>query len=243
MRALLILEAISASQNPLTASAIAQNLALPKQTVHRVCNSLVDEGYLVRDLGGHRLRPGLRLRELANGVLNAAHFHTARHTIMKQLASITRETVNFVQPGLTGMRYRDRVETDWAFRVQLPVGSEVPFHSTASGKVFLSSLAPAERSRFVATLKLEKLTENTHTDYDALLTDLQKVRKQQFAIDGEEFMEGMIAVAVPVYDNKNRFFGSLAVHGPAARFSVETALSHVDDLKATAEKLTRVFFD
>ncbi len=242
MRALLILETISASPTTLTATAVAEQLGLPKQTVHRICTSLVDEGFLMRDTGGNRLRPGLRLREVANGVLNAAQFHTARHAIMKQLADATRETVNFVQPGQAGMQYRDRVETDWAFRVALPVGSEVPFHCTASGKVFLSTLPPSERSRFVSTLVLEKLTPNTHGDFESLLTDLQQVRKRGYAVDGEEFMEGMVAVAVPVYDNKNRYFGSLAVHGPAQRFSVEMALTHVDDLHVTADKLTRVFF-
>lgn len=243
MRALLILEAVSEADQPMSASAIAGALDLPKQTVHRVCNSLVENGFLMREGGSHRLRPALRLRKVANGVLNAAQFHTARHVVMKALSEAARETVNFAQPGSSGMQYKDRVETDWAFRVALPVGTEVPFHSTASGKVYLASLPPKARSRFVGSLSLERLTENTHGDYDSLLSDLQKVRKQGFATDNEEFMEGMSAVSVPVYDGRNRYFGSLALHGPTQRFPLETALGFVEDLHAAASKLTRVFFE
>ncbi len=242
MRALLILEAISAASEPMTASGVAKVLGLPKQTVHRVCTSLVEEGFLMREGSGHRLRPALRLREIANGILHASQFHTARHLVLKQLAELSRETVNFVQPGVAGMQYRDRVETDWAFRVNLPVGSEVPFHCTASGKVYLATLSPADRSRFVSTLDLKYMTANTHVNFDTLLPDLQSVRKNKYAVDNEEFMEGMIAVAVPVYDQNNRYFASLAIHGPSQRLGLEDVVKHVDDLHAAAEKLTHVFF-
>ena len=82
------------------------------------------------------------------------HVHVARHQILKDVAAKTRETVNFVVPQDNGMHYLDRVETDWAFRVQLPRGSNVPFHCTASGKIFMSSLKKAVRISFVDALIL-----------------------------------------------------------------------------------------
>ena len=106
-----------------------------------MCNTLSEEGFLFREKPGKKLRPARRLRRLASGLLQASRYHIARHQILLNVAEQVGETVNFVMPEEDGMSYIDRVETDWPFRVQLPVGSHVPFHCTASGKVFLASLA------------------------------------------------------------------------------------------------------
>ena len=105
------------------------------------------EGVLAREPGSRRLRPGRRARNLASGVLSTASAPIARHQILKDLAEQTGETVNLVAPRELGMFYVDRVETNWLFRVQLPIGTHVPFHCTASGKTFLSSLPPDQRSQ------------------------------------------------------------------------------------------------
>ena len=118
------------------------------------------------------------------------------------------------------MNYLDRIETNWPFRVQLPVGTNVPFHCTASGKCFMASLSKAARYRFVLGLNLEKLTDKTFINSEELLIELEKIAKQGYAIDDEEFMDGMRAISVPVTDNTGRFVAALAFHGPSQRLSV-----------------------
>ena len=76
------------------------------------------------------------------GLLYNSRDHMARRQILLNIANKVKETVNFVVPEASGMNYIDRVETDWAFRIQLPIGTNVPFHCTASGKCFLASLSP-----------------------------------------------------------------------------------------------------
>ena len=93
--------------------------------MHRLFSTLLAEGFLARDDGNNGLRPGRRLRMIASGILHASSAHVARHQVLRALAADIGETVNFVVPEDRGMKYLDRVETDWAFRIQLPVGTAV----------------------------------------------------------------------------------------------------------------------
>ena len=140
------------------------------------------------------------------------------------------------------MSYADRVETDWAFRIQLPIGTNVPFHCTASGKCFLSSLNKRERNGILSSLKLEALTEKTHVTIEALIQELNQIKKQGYALDREEFMEGMIAIAVPIKDKEDRFIGALAFHGPTQRISIENAIARKEILLKASQKLREHLF-
>jgi DNA-binding IclR family transcriptional regulator len=241
LRVLLIMEFVGRQVEPMSAAEIGRAVNLPKQTVHRLCNTLMDEGFLVRDGGG--LRPGRRAREMASGLLHASTSHIARHQILRRLAEETRETVNYVVPEEKGMSYKDRVETDWPFRVQLPVGSHVPFHCTASGKTFLATLRKRDRERIIGSGKLDYRTPNTITDPAKMKAELRAIAGQGFALDNEEFIEGMVAIAVPIFDRQGRYMASIGVHGPVQRYSIERAASFAPLLGAAARDLAEVLSD
>lgn len=243
LRTLLILEILGRSDSAMTPTQINAELGLPKQTVHRLCTTLEAEGFLIRETDGKRLRPSRRLRLIANGLLHASRFHITRHQILLDIAREVNETVNMVVPEETGMNYIDRVEADWPFRIQLPIGSNVPFHCTASGKTFMASMPKGKREQFVAGLKLEKLTDKTHTTAESLLEDLKLCRKRGYAIDSEEFMKDMVAISVPVTDSHGRFVAALAFHGPIQRLSLEDLEGRKQHLLEGAEALKNALFD
>lgn len=242
LRMLRIAEIVAHADHALTPTEINRELGLPKQTIHRLCTTLQKEGFLVRDDAGSRLRPSRRLRSMASGLLHASRFHIARHQILEDVANTVGETVNFVVPDDRGMTYLDRVETNWALQIQLPIGSHVPFHCTASGKSFLASLPRKERKAMVRSLTLEKLTDNTLCNADDLLAELDKIAKQGFSLDNEEFFDNLIAVAVPVLDPDGQYYASIAFHGPIQRLSVEAALAKTHVLINAAERLQSNMF-
>lgn len=237
MRALLILEILAKSDQPLTPTQINSELGLPKQTVHRLCSRLELDGFIFRDHTGKRFRHARRMREMASGILHGAYEQNLRHQILENLAHHVGETVNLVVATDKGMVYQDRVDTDWPLRIQLPIGSHVPFHCTASGKVFLASLTPQAGRKFVKNLELKGYTKNTFTSEEQLLENIRITRKSGFSVDQEEFMEGMVAIAVPIRRENGPFFGALALHGPRQRLSLEVLKSHLESLQVYAEKL------
>ncbi len=242
LRVLRIIEIIARSDEALTPAEINREINLPKATVHRLCRTLEAEGYVVRDRSRGKLRPGRRLRSLSSGILHASSAHIARHQVLQVIATEVRETVNFVVAEEQGMRYLDRVETDWPFRIQLPIGTNVPFHCTASGKMFMASLPEPECKAFVNALPLTRLTANTHVESSTLLADIKEIRLNNYALDRGEFIEDMNAVAVPVFSPDNVWAAAIAIHGPVQRLSLQAAVARVGILHEGARRLQRALF-
>ena len=238
IRALEVAEALAAAGRPLSVAGIAEATGLPKATAHRLCGLLVEQRFLAPDPSGDGLNVGGRLRDLAMEVISADMAHVHRHRILADLSRELGETCNFNIPVGGAMYYVDRVEAEWPLRTQLPVGTRVPLHCTASGKLYLSSLPKARRKKLINAMDLESHTGRTLTDPDALLENLEKIRKDKVGTDDQEFIDGMAAVAVPVMDARGRLAATLACHGPTVRMPLEKALSFVPALRRAAEKLS-----
>ncbi len=243
LRTLAVIQALLDAGVPLTPTAINDRLALPKATIHRICQRLVDSGWLVRDMDGKRLLPGRQLLAFTGRVAVFSRFLQARVAILRRLSESIGETCNITIPDREGMVYLDRVETRWPLRIQLPVGGTVPFHCTASGKLYLSTLRKSRQRQIVRSLGLDKLAANTITDPETLLAALDEIRRNRVGTDNEELVHGMVAVAVPIEDDAGRLAATLAVHGPTHRMSFEDAQRHVPALRAAAEELRTVFLD
>jgi len=240
LRMLSIISLLATQGQPMSIQEMINHLGWPKQSLHRLVQSLVDNRYLERQ--GRRYSPSKQLSNMANGILHFAPNLHARHRILTQLSADSGETVNFVMPMEAGMTYVDRVDTNWPFRILLPIGSSVPFHCTASGKTYLASIRGDQRRRFMAGLTLDQHTENTHTSTATLETELKVIRRQGYALDDEEFFDNMYAIAVPVFDLQGRFHAALATHGPKQRFNKDQAMALVDRLKDYSAQITALTF-
>jgi len=243
LRLLLILEEVAQRGTPVAPSTLVSVLGLPKATIHRLLATAEDEGFLQRDLDGRSFGPGRRLRNLASNTLSSERMRTERLAILRGLAEAVGETCNLAAPGRYGMVYLDRVETHWPLRIQLPVGTQVPFHCTASGKMFLSSLQPRKLDRLLTTLDLERRTERTLTDPDALRDELARTRARGYSTDDEEFMDGMTAIAVPIRDSKKRLLTTLSIHAPRPRRDLHGLTGYFEVLRETADKLEALVQD
>jgi DNA-binding IclR family transcriptional regulator len=237
LRTLLILEAVAHADRPLSPTEINREIGLPKQSIHRLCQTLVELGFLIREVSGKRLEAAPRTLKIAQNLMTSRHLNISRHQVLMNLSATTRETVNFVVPELDGMTYLDRVETDWVFRIELPIGSRVPFNCTASGKCYLASLESKPLDSLIDSIKFEQRTPNTVTNRSQLKEEIALVRRRGYAIDNEELFNGMIALAVPVNDDDGKFLAALAFHGPTQRLSSKTLVEHLETVRECAAKL------
>lgn len=240
LRLLLILEEVARAGMPVTPSALADALDLPKPTMHRLLATAEAEGFLQRDVDGRSYGPGPRLRRLAGNTLSSQRVRTERYMIMKALAEDVGETCNLAVPDRYGMVYLDRVETHWPLRIQLPVGTQVPFHCTASGKMYLSSLRFEKLDRLLNQLELEPQTSRTVTDISVLREELVRTHQRGYSTDNEEFMEGMAAVAVPICDDRGRLMTTLSLHAPIQRLRLSDLEEMLPRLRHAAESLAEL---
>lgn len=237
LRLLYLIEHVASEGVPVAPSALGAALGLPKPTIHRLLATAEEEGFLQRDLDGRSFGPGARLRKLSANTLSSQRVRTERLLVLKWLADEVGETCNLAAPGRYGMVYLDRVETHWPLRIQLPIGTQVPFHCTASGKMYLSSLRPDKLQRLLQMLPREKRTTHTMVDVQRLSNEMAAIRERGYSTDNQEFMDGMAAIAVPVRDDQDRLLTTLSLHAPIQRMDLDALSTKVNVLQAAAGRL------
>jgi IclR family transcriptional regulator, acetate operon repressor len=243
-RSFAILEHVAAAPGPVDVLDIIGSLRLPKATAYRLVDWFVGCGYLAREPGRKRLVVGPKLSNLAFGVLSASMRNDAPHLVLQRLVRTLNETCN-IGTLLNGeVVYLDRVEAEhWPLRLHYTIGSRVPPHCSAIGKLLLA-LAPApRRQRLLQNLQLRRFTDNTITERARLEAELKQIRKEQVSFDREEYLVGVVCMAVPVMGRNGETLAALAVQAPEARMNVRTARGHLPTLRGAAAELAGVFQD
>jgi len=243
IRALDILSEVASADRPLSPTEIADILSIPKATVHRLCSSLEDHGYLQTRLNGRGLQAGIRLQGLALGVLSAAPLQAQRRAVLTALSEGIGETCNIAVPDGAEMIYFDRAETHWPVRINLQVGSRVPVCATAGGKMYLSTLSEARVDRVIRNVGLKRYTANTLMNINALKADLEACARRGYSLDNEEYLDGMVAMAVPVVDGSGRLYATLSFHAPCMRVPFSSVSSFYPQLKAASQQLSALLDD
>ncbi len=240
LRALVLLEQMASEGRSITPTELNRKLQFAKPSIHRLCRTLEEEAFLVRDIDGRRLAPGPRAQRLATAILSSTDLRAARQAVLTRLSEEIGETCNLSLPEIDCMLYWDRVETRWPLRIHLPIGSRVPLYCTASGKLYLSSLPKTSLDSYFANRQLERHACNTITKVAELKRHLEQIRKDGFSLDNQEFIDGMVALAVPIKDASGRFCATLSFHGPSQRVDLDMARSYVDRFRKSALEISQL---
>src|ERR1700761_787638 len=240
-RALRLLEIIASADPPPTLNDLTKGIELPKATTHRFVSLLEKLGFVQRTLDGRHYNVGHRLTGLAIDVVRNSLSQAPRRAVLASLVREIGETCNITMLDGSELIYLDRVESHWPLQIRLNVGSHVPLHCTASGKLFLALMSAPLRRSLLGTRPLQQRTAQTVTDAAALETELEKIRETEVGTDNEEFIEGMTAAAVPVFDHRGTICATVAVHGPTARLPLARAIELAPALKRAADQIAHTF--
>jgi IclR family transcriptional regulator, acetate operon repressor len=243
-RSFAVLEHVASSRAPVDVLDIIASLKLPKATAYRLVDWFVTQGYLSREPGRRRLIVGPKLTNLAFGALSSSMRHDTPHVVLQRLVHTLNETCN-IGTLLNGeVIYLDRVEAEhWPLRLHYTIGSRVPLHCSAIGKLFLALAASPRRRRLLQSLELRPFTESTITDGVRLEAELRQIRKEQVSFDREEYLVGVVCMAVPVVGKNGEMLAALAIQAPEARMNVQTARRHLPALRHAADELAEIFQD
>lgn len=240
-KSLAVLEAVTSHPHGIGLPDLAATLGLPRQTVHRLLAQLQASGLLLRDPARERFLVGPRLTRLSLSALGSSNRWAPVRAVMQELVDEVGETCNIgVLDGLDYV-YVERIECEWPLRIHLEVGNRGPAHCLSGGKVLLAHLDPKACARLLRSRKLEARTPHTITRVADLEAELEKVRTQGYGTNDQENFEGIVAVAVPIYDAQDRVVAALTMHGPLPRLTLEACVAHVPRLQQTALRISRVW--
>jgi DNA-binding IclR family transcriptional regulator len=241
-RSFAILEHVARARAPVDVLDIISSLKLPKATAYRLVDWFITQGYLSREPGRKRLIVGPKLATLAFGALSSSMRHDAPHVVLQRLVHALNETCN-IGTLLNGeVIYLDRVEAEhWPLRLQYTSGSRVPLHCSAIGKLYLALTPTPRRRRLLQSLELRRFTDHTITEDGRLDAELRQIRKEQVSFDREEYLAGVICMAVPVIGRNGELLAAVAIQAPEARMKVQTARRHLPTLRDAAAELADIF--
>lgn len=217
-RALRLLRAVAASEEPATLSTLAPTLGLSRTTAHRLLAALESEGF-VTHAGDQTYHPG---PEFAAFALHASPIHQLRtlaRPLLEDLAETSGETATLEL--LTGNEVLivDEVPSRRLVAARTEIGTRWPLHVTSTGKALLAALPAAELAAYLAR-PLPAFTPHSITDPAALRRGLATVRRRGYAIAREEIEPGYAAVGAAFTDAAGRPLGALSVGGPSSRLTV-----------------------
>jgi len=240
LRLIALLELIAAKDSFVSLQGLVEETGVPKPTMHRMLQQLECGGLLVRQSDGRQYGTGTRLRRLAENLLINATQHGARHAVLRHLVDEIGESCNVTALSGNEVIYLDRVDTSEPLRFYLHAGSRVPVHASASGKMILSQLRPAQRRKLLSHTPLERYTPKTLTDLDALAEQLAGARANGYGIDDEEFLPGLVCIAVLVPVTTGRSNLCVAAQAPVMRLSAAGAPRLLPPLRRAAEAISEI---
>jgi len=179
-------------------SEIARELKISKSTLHGILSTLEKEGVLVRNPLTKRYGLGPTLFELARQGLEHLPLREVAREAMERLRAVAHETVFLGVLNGEKVTIVDVLESDEDLKVTSPIGTRVPMMAGALGKVFLARMDEAEVRAILKRKGLPRFTPKSITRIEEYTKELQRVREEGVALDDEEYLEGIRAVAAPI---------------------------------------------
>jgi DNA-binding IclR family transcriptional regulator len=218
-RAMSILNAFSADEHELGVTELADRLGLHKSTVHRFMVNLDAAGMVERNPRTGRYRLGMRIFELGGLVKQRMNLWDEALPFLESLVRDTGETGHLAVLDAGEAIYIDRVEARRALRVPSAIGRGYPAHATNLGKVLLADLDAERLAEVVRERGLAAYTPHTIVDAAALDLELAHIRERGYAVDNEEYDEGLRCIGAPVRDHSGRVVAALGIGGPVTRIT------------------------
>jgi DNA-binding IclR family transcriptional regulator len=214
-----VLMAVAASGSGIAMGELAQDLKLPKTSLHRLLRTLEHGGFVVRANGLYRPGPeSFRLAAALSQAAPSAQFPACARPVLEVLAEQTGETVmlSVISDKLTESVYLEVIESASPLRFAMRAGNRRPLFAVASGKAMLAFQAPEQQARYLGQAEFFEFTVET-TRKDEMPALLRRVRETGVAYDRNGIVDGASGVASPVFDTEGRAFASVSIAGPTER--------------------------
>jgi IclR family acetate operon transcriptional repressor len=240
-RILNILEEILLDPESFTAKKISHKLNIPLATVYRHIETLCDERFLVASSNKNYI-PGPKIRNIILNSLPYEPNFTLRRSFLRKLTNEIQETVSLSVPIGTKLVYFDRIEFHWPMQLNLEAGDHLPLHASASGKLYLSSIKKEDALEIFNNIKTPKSAKNTITDISHFKKELNKINKQGYAFDDEEWFNGMVGISLPIKNSKNELCFCLSTHTAKSRKNIDDLKKILPSMISAAANLKKALF-
>jgi IclR family acetate operon transcriptional repressor len=238
-RAAAILDAVAGRPEGIGITDLSAQVGLHPSTTFHLVKTLANLGFLSQIADNKRYRIGSRLVVLAAGALDESLLLSLATPILERLSAETSYAAHLAVRSSHQIIVVARTAATGLLQLSDRIGTSRPAHATAIGKMLLSAMPPEELERLLEKLPLPRFTDNTITDRQVLLREIENARRQGVAYDECELDVDVRCVAVPVQDFAGRCAGAIGLSGPAWRLTPKRLATVLRKLRIAAAELSR----
>lgn len=235
-----IIELMAMAGLPFSINEVVKELHLNKSTVFNIMHTLADLNVIERGPDG-LFRPGTRLYVLGSA---AARGNGLVQTVHPYLVEINRKTKLSAFLGIrVGLKavIIDKVDTAFDLKISSEIGMRLSLFAGAGGKALISMLPDEKIGRILRGAHLKSYTAKTITDMAAFKEAVFRLREEGIAIDQEEYIQGIVALAVPLNTFRSDLQAAIWAAGLSQHVSPEKIQEYSACLKEVAAQLNSRF--
>ena len=231
LRSMELLEVLREKNTSFSIAELAEAMALPPSTVHRILQTFCEKKYIIRDERTHTYRLGPALIPLGKAAARGIRLQDAAHPVLESLSRESKEDSYLVIPvGNKGLVI-EKVDGPSHLKVVEEFGYEMYLHCGAIRKVLLAYQTPAFIDQYFKTIIVNDQAF-PHVRPEDLKAELKKIRRDGYAITHGEYVNDAIGIGAPIFNSDGELAGSIGIITPEIR--IET-----DDYLITLRELVR----
>lgn len=220
-KAIRIIETFSEDNTLQSVQELCNKTGYAKTTVHRIVQTLVYEGWMIQDIYSKRYGLGYGLLGYEKLILVQESLIKVCDPIMRRLRDEFNETVTLVVIERNHGRCIHKIESEHHIKLISKVGGDVPLYAGATGKTILAFQSSDNIKTYLEDTKLEKFTEYTIIEKDAILKELEKIRAEGYVTTESEVDVDTFTVSVPIFQKGNSVLGCISISCPTYRYTHE----------------------
>ncbi len=218
IRAVRLLKAIARAEEGASLTELSTLLSISPPTTHRILAALESEGLIAQDTASKHYVLGASALTIGAHALYKSDLRALAKPMLQKMASATGETVTLEIPVEGEMLILDEVAGAQIIGARIEVGTRWPVYATSTGKALLALLSEEELAPQLARERT-RYTAATLVRADALMADLEQIRRSGYGSAVGEIEAGYAAVSAVVRDKTQSAVAALSIGGPIERFS------------------------
>lgn len=238
-KSLSILEILLQKNSLMSISEISNKLEMYPSTVHRILDTFKSKGYVEQNSQNQKYQLGLKLVELGMAKFHKIDLIDETIPFLKELVNQCNETVHLGILEQGEVLYLAKEEPNQNIRMVSQVGKRAPVYSTSLGKILLAYLPKGERKGITDKIEYISFTKNTINSIDKLKKELDKVKRQGFALDREENEKDVCCIAAPIRNYQGKVIAAVSISSPVFRIDIEKQRCLRENIIIISKKISK----
>lgn len=240
-KAIDILLFIIREKRPVGVTEISRALLISKSTSYGILKALLEKEVISKDSSTKKYFIGKEMVKMAKIIYNDLDIIKIARPYLEKLSEIVNESVFLGIRDNDTIKIIDIVEVKKSYKISSYVGQKIPLPAGATSKMLFSTLKDDEILSILNRRGLQKYTKNSITDVNVFLKEIKKTRKKGYAVDYEEYLKGINAIATFVHQHKNpiAFIWIVGFSNSLTRNKIKDAIKPIKEISRTiSERLS-----